>query len=141
MSLPIADLSPLPSLLAQNPADSSVSILQWLGVILALTIVIVAVALWLRRRLLAEDEEVLPESPGFTLGDLRDMHKAGKLTDEEFATAKAGLIARSRAMLHADEEPASQFPTDITPVETGDPADDNDADDDADDRGSASDKR
>lgn len=111
-------LSLVPCLLAQaDPAAQSMSILRWLGVILVLSLAIVVFALYLRRRLQAEDEDPLPDDPGFTLGDLRDMHAQGKLTDEEFATAKAAIIARSRAMLHPEEVNDAPFPTEVTPIE------------------------
>lgn len=34
--------------------------------------------------------------PGFTLTDLKDLHKAGQLTDIEFERAKAKIIERAR---------------------------------------------
>ncbi len=110
----------LPLLVAQAAGQSSAAILRWLAVILVLCVAIIAFALWLRRRLQAEDEDPLPDTPGFTLADLRDMHAQGKLTDEEFATAKAGIIARSRALLHPEEVNDAPFPTEVTPLDPND---------------------
>jgi hypothetical protein len=38
-----------------------------------------------------------PTGPGFTLGDLRKLHKEGKMTTEEFEKAKAILIGSAKA--------------------------------------------
>ncbi len=64
---------------------------------LLLILIVVAAAIglfgfWLYRRLtrpLTEDE---PEA-GFTLSDLRRLHKEGQISDEEFARARGRLIA------------------------------------------------
>lgn len=87
--------APIP-LLAQ--LSESLAILRWLLVLLIVVVGLIVIALWLRRRLAVADEE---EGPiGFTLGDLRQMHREGKLSDEEFNTARAAMIARSRAVLN-----------------------------------------
>lgn len=56
----------------------------------ALAVSGLAVFLWLRRRLMTDDET---GGDTFTLSGLRQLHKAGKLTDEEFEAAKAALLA------------------------------------------------
>ncbi|MHC4948936.1 MAG: SHOCT domain-containing protein [Planctomycetota bacterium] len=51
-----------------------------------------ATVVWLARRFLRRDAAAPPE--GFTLQDLRDLHRAGELSDEEFERARAAMIAR-----------------------------------------------
>jgi hypothetical protein len=109
-----------PLLILAQTGEQSAAILRWLLVIAALAAVIVVVAVIVRRRLMADEEEE-DAGPGFMLADLRRLHREGQLSDEEFATAKAAMIARSRALLHEDETgPANEdrpFPTDVGEVE------------------------
>lgn len=101
----VATLPAFAPLLAQATPQASREILWWLGVILAAVVVVLIVAIIVRRRVVSGDQEALtPGEPGFTLGDLREMHKSGQLTDEEFEVARKGMIARSRAMLDAPED-------------------------------------
>ena len=53
--------------------------------LLAGLIVLMLVTLWARRHFLKSDDEV--PAGGFTLGDLRQLHKNGQMTDEEFMIA------------------------------------------------------
>jgi len=46
---------------------------------------------WLRKRIWGVDDSARP-SLGFTIGDLRDLHRTGKLTDEEFQKAKQKIV-------------------------------------------------
>ena len=49
------------------------------------------------RQWLRDDDA--PVSPiGFTLSDLRQLHKQGQMTDEEFERAKAKLLGSAKAM-------------------------------------------
>jgi hypothetical protein len=118
-------------------AGAAVEILFWLGMLTAAAVAIVVVALLVRRRFMAAN--AAEDTPGFLLSDLRKMHAEGRLTDEEFAAAKAGLVARSRAIL-SDEDPAGvggegrPFPTDLDNDDKPDAdASDTDADDVSDD--------
>lgn len=47
-------------------------------------------AMWLRRRLASKDEGA---TAGFTLEDLRRLHRSGEMSDEEFAKAKEAMLA------------------------------------------------
>ena len=96
-----------PILAQTDAAAASSSILWWLGAILAVTVVLLVLGLLLRRWLSPGPDLEQPGAPGFTLGDLRDMHAQGRLTDAEYENAKKGLIARSRAMIDA---PAAELP-------------------------------
>ena len=58
----------------------------------------------LKRRLGQDDA---PVSAGFTLSDLRQMHKSGQMTDEEFEKAKAMVVgAAKRAAERAEARKA-----------------------------------
>ena len=74
-------------LLAQGEESSSVFV--WLIVLLIGLVVLFAGVAWARKRL-SPNEDFHGE--GFTLSDLRQMHKDGKLSDEEFERAKAKMV-------------------------------------------------
>jgi hypothetical protein len=73
----------------------------WLLVIVIAAAAVVVLAMVLRRKLLGGDET--PDQP-FTLGELRRLKAEGKLTEEEFARARAGIIAHSSAVLATDDK-------------------------------------
>ncbi len=88
-------------LLAQNRKGFSGEVMMWLGVIVALAILLAVVALALRKRLFRQDDA----SPvGFTLADLRRMHAEGQLSDEELAQAEAKTLTRSRSHYLGDNQ-------------------------------------
>ena len=64
-----------------------------------------AVVFFVLRRVLSRDEEQDEAVTGFTLADMRRMHAEGRLSDEEFAAAKAAVIGRSVQAAHLYEEP------------------------------------
>ena len=84
-------------MLAQMSASS---IVTWSLVLVAL-IVAGWVTVWqVRRRLTKPDETA---GTGFTLSDLRQLHKTGQMSDEEFERAKAKVVdAARRATARAD---------------------------------------
>lgn len=90
-------------ILAANSAFSK-EVFLWLGVIVVLGFLLGIVALVLRRKLMADDA---PPPIGFTLADLRAMHAAGQLSDEELAAAEAKTLAKTRAA-YLGEETASE---------------------------------
>jgi hypothetical protein len=67
------------------------------GIVIAcvvLLIIVVAGAyavLWLRKRIWSPDETEAVGA-GFTLGDLRHLHKTGQISEEEFTRAKAKIL-------------------------------------------------
>jgi len=82
---------PLPVPLAQAATGGA---LFWtLVLIFALVLMFGAVAAF-RKWMKADD---IPTGPGFTLGDLRRLHKEGKMTTEEFEKAKTILIGTAKA--------------------------------------------
>lgn len=71
-----------------------VSVIFWaLVIVVAIVVGFVAVT-WVRRWAATPDQ--LPTA-GFTLGDLRDLHKSGQMSDEEFEKAKAKIVDAARA--------------------------------------------
>lgn len=75
-------------------ADESVfSIVKW-SLLLVVFIVIGWATVWqVRRRLTKADET---SGAGFTLSDLRQLHKAGQMSDIEFERAKARVVDAAR---------------------------------------------
>jgi hypothetical protein len=62
--------------------------------------------IWLRRRFWGSaDEEVAPM--GFTLGDLRDLHKSGRISVEEFEKAKEKIVAAAKRAAERDAKTAN----------------------------------
>jgi hypothetical protein len=66
-----------------------------------LSLVVLVVALWLARTYLfgwmkGSAGEQAP-AQGFTLSDLRQLHKSGAMTDEEFERAKAKIVQTVQA--------------------------------------------
>lgn len=92
------------ALLAQAKADNpTVQVLLNAGIICAGVVVLVVIAMLLRRNLLKKDEPAVKDD-GFTLGDLRDLHNRGEIDDSEFERAKQVVITRSMAKLNEVEE-------------------------------------
>ena len=82
--------------LAQNqPSEGSGSILIWLLVLVAVVIVGFVLVSWVRRKLTTPDEPA--GGIGFSLGDLREMHRKGQISDEEFERAKTKMTAAMKA--------------------------------------------
>ncbi len=62
---------------------------------LLLVILVLALAygvFWLRRQYWGSDDGGIPSS-GFTLADLRELHRSGRISQEEFDRAKAMIVA------------------------------------------------
>jgi hypothetical protein len=77
-------------------------IVIWSLVLMGLLIVALAVVVRLKKKLTQADEISSPS--GFTLSDLRQLYKSGKMSTEEFEKAKAQIVAIART-------PASGNPT------------------------------
>lgn len=88
----------------------------WLGVIVALALLLGVVAMWLRKKLLTRDPQV---PMGFTLKDLRKLHEQGQLSDEELAAAEEKALARSRSHYLGHQVAPIEEPEDIGHLSTG----------------------
>ena len=88
---------------SRTPADVILDVLPWSGLLVGLAVVgwIVIVVV---RRSLGGSGRTMPT--GFTLDDLRRMHAAGDLSDEEFSRAKARLIGSLSASDDEEEGPS-----------------------------------
>lgn len=103
-------------ILAQNDARTvaATEILWILGVLCALAVVVVIVILILRKALLSRTDSA--GEPAFSLADLRRLRDEGAITEEEFETARAKLIAAGRAVL---QDPDAEAPESANPAQTG----------------------
>ena len=76
-------------------AMDAVRVVGWSLVLIALLLIgfyaVTRLRHWMR-----EDEPAV--GIGFTLSDLRQLHREGKMTDEEFERAKAKIVAGAKAM-------------------------------------------
>ena len=78
--------------LAQESESGSVWV--WSLVLIGFLVLMFVVVTFIRRRLREDDTPTT--GPAFTLGDLRDLHKRGQMTDDEYARAKAALVAATK---------------------------------------------
>lgn len=88
------------------PASDVASTLFYALLILVLATAVGLVAYAVRKRLTQPDEPDAGVGLGFTLADLRAMHRAGEIDDAEFARCKAKMLAHARADLAEDEDDA-----------------------------------
>jgi hypothetical protein len=56
---------------------------------------------WLRKRIWNSEDEAV-SGVGFTLGDLRQLHKTGQISEEEFGRAKEKIVAAARRAAERD---------------------------------------
>ena len=83
------------SWLAQTTSVSIAGVVAWsVGLLVALVLGMMGAAR-LKRRLRQDDFQPAAAS-GFTLSDLRQMHRAGQLTDAEFERAKEKVVAAAK---------------------------------------------
>ena len=80
------------ALLAQ--ADESSSAIFWLIVVFVVVLAGFVAVVWVRRRL-SPDEDFKGE--GFTLSDLRRLHKEGQISDDEFERARSKMVEAMHA--------------------------------------------
>ena len=76
--------------------DKVNQLLLGLLALVAVVLVTVAIVYWVRRKYLKEQSVEIPPA-GFGLGELKDLHAQGLLSDEEFAAAKAKIVVTAHA--------------------------------------------
>ena len=104
----------------QSVQDLQSAIFKWSLVFLGILVVLWLVAWSIRRRTQAEDD--FSGAPTFALSDLRDMLADGRITQEEFDSARDRIIGATRRQLGVDESPGDAVvPTDGS-EEAGDSA-------------------
>ena len=97
MSLPL-------SLLAQ-PSHTG-GVIGW-SLVLIVLIIAGAAGVLLLRRWLKEDDTPASDGGGigFSLSDLRQLHREGKITDEELERARSKMVAAGKAMAEKLPDP------------------------------------
>ena len=88
-------------ILAQPERDYS-RIFIWSLALLGVLAVGLVVVSKVKRRLQEPDQ---PVSMGFTLSDLRQLHKSGQMSDEEFERAKAKVVEAAKKAAERDARP------------------------------------
>ena len=122
-------------LIAQQTAqDASAQILWILGIVVVLAVVLGVVAWIVRKITLGSDDDAA--TPGLTLSDLRQMHREGQMTDEEFEAAKRLVVAQGLSMMSEPSPGASA--DDVSDASGGEAGDNPPADSDKNDGGDAS---
>ena len=86
-------MNSLPTL-AQS-ARGMASVFFWSLALIALVLVGFFAVVKLRQWLKSDDE---PVGTGFSLSDLRQLHRQGMMTDEEFERAKGQILTGAKAM-------------------------------------------
>ena len=96
----------MPATLAQGTPNADIfgDVVFWLLILVAVAVVAIIAFVMLRNRLGAEASEMELAGFDFTLDDLRAMHAAGQLTDEEFELARRRKLAKARAELIGDDD-------------------------------------
>ena len=100
-------------MLADSATGSSGSIIFWLIVLIVLVVLGFLAAMFVKRWLMETSEE--PRRAGFTLSDLRQMHKSGQMTDEQFERARQRIITSAKAV------PGTTKPITPRPPASGEP--------------------
>jgi len=92
------DPVPLSWCIAQSDESTrgSVEVIVALGYLVGAA-VLVGLTFWAIRKWVTRSGQDDGVATGFTLAQLRQLHRDGELTDEQFASAKAALIARGLA--------------------------------------------
>ena len=83
-------------------------IFVWALVIVALVLAGFVAVTWIRRWASSADDA---PAGGFTLGELRRLHQAGQMTDEEYEKAKAMIVEAAKAVAarkQADQQPGGK---------------------------------
>ena len=78
-------------------------VLPWLILLLGLVIAGGIVIFWVRRSLSAAHSS--SSDTGFTLHELRELHRKGEISDEEFERARTAIISRFQTKSEPDGEP------------------------------------
>ncbi len=74
-----------------NDSSAIVSVMLWSAILVALVVAGFLLVSYIKRRLDRPEESA---STDFTLADLRQLHRSGKISDEEFERAKAKMLRR-----------------------------------------------
>ena len=107
-----------PRTLAQAGTQSLQGVFFWSALLLVLVMVAFAGYSYLRKWMRSTDEPT--EAPrGFTLADLRDLHRQGKMTDAEYEATRAQLVGAAKKMADAMPPVLPRPPTRPPPPSSG----------------------
>ena len=81
----------------------------WSIAVLGLCVGLFFVAGFVRKRVRGDSDDA--PATGFTLADLRELHRTGKMSAEEFDKAKAKLLDATKAAAMKPKPPAADFPS------------------------------
>ena len=87
------------------------SVMTWSVVLIGLLVAAFIAVAQIKKRMIQDNDL---SGSGFSLGDLRALHRQGKMTDEEFEKAKAALVesmkraAERRAQEQAQRKAAAE---------------------------------
>ena len=87
-------------------------VLWWSVVLIAVVVTAFVLLAQVKRRLVKPDDSL---SAGFTLSDLRALHRSGKMSDAEFERAKGAVVAAAK---RAEERAATQKKVGDSPSST-----------------------
>jgi hypothetical protein len=93
MSIPPSMLLTTHAPLAQS--DAAPGAIFWSAIVIACCVGLFWVLSVVRKRIKDVPASDVPAA-GFTLGDLRELHRSGQMTDEEFERARAKIVAAGK---------------------------------------------
>jgi hypothetical protein len=98
----ILDMLAARALLAQSDTSSVASVIIWSAILLI--ILILAFAVYSRFKKWMTEVEA-PAATGFSFSDLRELHRQGKLSAEEYEAARLRMVASAKRMTGDLPEP------------------------------------
>ena len=107
LAAPASVASACSASLAQGSPDSMLPVFGWSLVLIAL-LVVGFFAISKLRQWLKDDAPMAGPAIGFTLSDLRQLHRQGKMTDEEFERARSKMVGAAKAMAAKMPDPLAR---------------------------------
>jgi hypothetical protein len=83
-------------------------IMFWVAILFAMLLVLAAGTLWLRHWM--KQDEDAPPAAGFTLHDLQELRRSGKLTEAEYQKLRCEVLAQAKATLQPPRKPPDEKP-------------------------------
>lgn len=89
------------------------SVLWWSVVLIALVLAAFVAVAQVKKRLVSSDDHV---GAGFTLADLRQLHREGKMSTEEFEKAKLVIVSAAKKAAEREKKADPQKPAQEKPL-------------------------
>src|SRR5438105_14670781 len=96
--LALCSMGNLPPVLSAE--GSPFRVIGWSAALLILLVVGWLVVAWVKKWMATPDET---QPTGFTLSDLRRLHRGGQMTDDEFERAKEAIVGATRRAAERDD--------------------------------------